>query len=90
MRTQVRALRHTDWSEQVRLGSNNTALVVVNSYWLWITDCEFSFLAGQGQRPAIILRGQSPSSSDGLTDQVYLVRMERINFAGGGVQCVLA
>lgn len=52
-------------------GSNNSALIVQNSFWVWITDSMFSFVpmihangttwnAHQGgQRPSIILRGDT-------------------------------
>lgn len=46
---------------------------------------------GWGQRPAVILRGQDKAtlptgSADYGVVQVYLVRMDRIIFSGGGVQ----
>ena len=84
----------------VRLGSNNAALVAVNSYWLSFSHCSFSFFPNtrangtatspdeQGQRPSVILRGETPSSTvaDTQTNTVYLVSFEHSVFSGGGVQ----
>lgn len=58
----------------VVLGSNNTALLVENSYWIWAEDCSFFFYPLYpypvspgtfpreywGQRPSVILRGNAP------------------------------
>jgi hypothetical protein len=56
-----------------RLGSNNSALVIENSFWVWAEDCSFYFLptyshngaaavaqSDFGQRPAVVIRGNTP------------------------------
>ena len=84
----------------VRLGSSNAALVIVNSYWITLLHCSFSFYpsarqngsattaAEQGQRPSVILRGETPrpGCADQQTNTVYLVHFEHSVFSGGGVQ----
>ena len=40
----------------VRLGSDNAALVIFNCFWLWFEKSSFQF---NGQLPAIVMRGQS-------------------------------
>ena len=66
-------------------GSNNTALVVENSFWIWIVDSSFAFLpmysppnepysparakdtdGSWGQRPSVIMRGNSPGKIFGM------------------------
>jgi hypothetical protein len=85
-------------------GSNNTALVVENSFWVWLVDSSFTFLpmygpatdppdpgrakdtdGSWGQRPSVIIRGNSPGKVFGI-DTVYLLHVERVVFAGGAVQ----
>eukprot|EP01044_Picomonas_judraskeda_P010438 COSAG03_NODE_1342_length_4292_cov_3.123242_5_plen_394_part_00 len=83
----------------VVLGSNNTALVVENTYWLWVEDCSFFFypLYGSvqfprsdwGQRPSVILRGTDMDGGKGGVNSVYLVYFSRVIFTGGGVQYIL-
>jgi hypothetical protein len=81
------------------LGSNNTALLVENSYWLWVEDSSFFFYPLYpypvapgtfpreywGQRPSVILRGNAPVYKDGIST-VYLVYFSRVIFEGGAVQ----
>jgi hypothetical protein len=81
----------------VVFGSNNSALVVVNSFWIWITDSMFTFVPSchnngsswnghqGGQRPAIILRGDTAGKHFGV-NTVYLFSVERSSFEGGGIQ----
>jgi hypothetical protein len=82
-------------------GSNNTALVIENSFWVWIVDSSFAFepMYGStpdaaraadkdgswGQRPSIIVRGNTPGKVFGI-DTTYLLHFERVVFAGGAVQ----
>ena len=84
----------------VRLGSNNAALVIVNSYWLWFSHCSFTFYPDyhangtttgpgeKGQRPSVILRGETPhpSTADSQTNTVYSLNFKHSVFSGGGVQ----
>ena len=84
----------------VRLGSNNAALVIVNSYWISFRHCSFTFYpdyrqngtttsgAEKGQRPSVIMRGETPlpGTGDSQTNTVYLVNFEHSVFSGGGVQ----
>ena len=84
----------------VILGSRNAPLVIVNSYWITLSHCSFQFYpdyrqdgtvtsaAEKGQRPSVILRGETPApgDSDQQTNTVYLVHFEHSVFSGGGVQ----
>ena len=65
----------------VMLGSLNAALVVDNSFWLWVERGSFSGPDASGQRPSVILRGRSEFSAP-LTPvhAVYQVRFERCVF----------
>ena len=86
----------------VVLGSNNTALVIENSFWIWAEDCSFYFypLYAAGP-PAYSLPpahendwGQRPSviirgnhpSLDQGISTVYLLHFDRIVISGGGFQ----
>ena len=82
----------------VVLHSNNTALLVENTYWLWVEDSSFSFYPihganhsvprdDTGQRPSVILRGNG-RKIDGRSPvtAVYLVYFRSVVFEGGGVQ----
>ena len=74
----------------VALHSNNTALLVVNTYWLWVEDSSFFFNLGAprqdyGQRPSVILRG-GPGLAPGSVNACYLVYFARVIFDGGAVQ----
>ena len=77
-------------------GSNNTGMVVENSYWIFAEDCSFAFIGpgggsgpgypyNSGQRPAVILRGNTKGRTQGITT-VYLLHFSRIVLSGGGVQ----
>jgi hypothetical protein len=80
----------------VVLGSNNTALVIENSFWVWAEDCSFYFYplyrdAGpspathdHGQRPSVIIRGNTPGHFG--INTVYLLHFGRIVVSGGGFQ----
>ena len=85
----------------VVLNSSNTALVVENTFWLWVEDSSFFFypLYGTcaatpptkcreywGQRPSVILRGTDSNIGGGGVNSVYLVYFARVIFEGGGVQ----
>jgi len=81
----------------VVLNSNNTALVIQNTYWVWVEDSSFFFypLYGSGeqfpreywgQRPSVILRGTNVNIGGGGVNSVYLVYFARTVFTGGGVQ----
>jgi hypothetical protein len=81
----------------VVLNSNNTALVIQNTYWVWVEDSSFFFypLYGSGeqfpheywgQRPSVILRGTDVNMGGGGVNSVYLVYFARTVFTGGGVQ----
>ena len=84
----------------VNLGSSNAALVIINSYWITLSHCSFTFYpdyrqngtvtspAEKGQRPSVILRGETPDKGcyDQQTNTVYLVHFEHSVFSGGGVQ----
>jgi hypothetical protein len=85
----------------VVLGSNNTALVVENSFWVWAEDSSFYFYpmyghgpppfnnpaagATWGQRPTVIIRGNHPGRTQGI-NTVYLLHFDRIVCSGGGFQ----
>lgn len=84
----------------VVLGSNNTAMVVENSFWLWFETTSFEFLyyssgcsrdnakdesACWGQRPVIVLRGSNAPGHFGVKS-VYLFVMKDSVISGGGVQ----
>jgi hypothetical protein len=78
------------------LGSNNTALVIENSFWIWAEDCSFYFYplyrdAGPaparsdwGQRPSVIIRGNTPGHFG--INTVYLLHFGRIVTSGGSFQ----
>jgi hypothetical protein len=81
-------------------GSNNTAMVVENTYWLWVEDSTFSFLPeydhtnylsgavpleDQGMRPSVILRG-SKDSYMAEVSVCYLLHFDRVTTAGGSFQ----
>lgn len=81
----------------VVLGSNNTALVIENSFWVWAEDCSFFFYPlyrdagaspdrhdGWGQRPSVIIRGNTPGHFG--INTVYLLHFGRITMSGGGFQ----
>ena len=76
----------------VAMGSNNTAVVIENSFWVWFDTAELAFFplydhAGTpldrktqwGQRPAVIVRGSSPGHKCALRDHVV----------GSSANCVL-
>ena len=78
-------------------GSNNTALVIENCYWIWVQDSTFDFLPvygpdgliprhSQGQRPSVILRGNANTIPPPEIDSCYLLRFERLTIAGGTFQ----
>ena len=80
------------------MGSNNTAVVIENSFWVWFDRAELAFLplydhTGKsldrktqwGQRPAVIVRGNSPGKTYGI-DTTYLLKFIDVVFAGGAVQ----
>ena len=83
----------------VVLGSNNAAMVVENSFWLWFETTSFEFLYYQsgcqltaaterpcwGQRPVVIVRGSNESYRFGIKD-VYLMVFKDTVISGGGVQ----
>jgi hypothetical protein len=80
----------------VVFGSNNTAVVIENSFWVWFNDCDLKFLPiydsvgasarpSWGQRPSVIVRGNSPGKNYGI-DTVYLLKFRDIVFSGGSVQ----
>ena len=82
----------------VALGSNNTAVVIENSFWIWFDKAELAFLplydhTGKaldrktqwGQRPAVIVRGNSHGQKYGI-DTTYLLKFKDVVFAGGAVQ----
>ena len=72
----------------VVLGSDNAALVVEDTFWLWAEDSSFIFspTVSAGQRPAVILRGTDKDGHDKSVNTVYLVLFSRVVIAGGGVQ----
>ena len=59
----------------VVLGSDNAALVVEDTFWLWAEDSSFimSPEVSQGQRPSVILRGTDVDGHNKSVDTVYLV-----------------
>eukprot|EP01046_Picozoa_sp_COSAG06_P003172 COSAG06_NODE_120_length_23106_cov_18.311862_14_plen_389_part_00 len=75
---------------------NTTALLVINTYWMWVEDSSFFFNIGEpsenfGQRPSVILRGigaltTASGAAPGSVNTVYLVFMTRVIFSGGAVQ----
>ena len=82
----------------VVLGSNNTALVIENSYWVWAEDSSFYFyplyargppaynnMHNWGQRPTVIIRGNTPGRVQAI-NTVYLLHFDRITCSGGGFQ----
>ena len=81
----------------VVFGSNNSALVVENSFWVSVEDSAFFFYpqylasgatpdpADRGQRPCIILRGSQHGVKYGV-NTVYLVSLNRIVLSGGQIQ----
>ena len=83
----------------VVLGSNNAAMVVENSFWLWFETTSFEFLYYQsgcqltaaterpcwGQRPVVIVRGSNETYKFGIKD-VYLMVFKDTVISGGGVQ----
>ena len=82
----------------VAMGSNNTAVVIENSFWVWFDVAELAFLplydhTGKtldrrtqwGQRPAVIVRGNTPGKTYGI-DTTYLLKFKDVVFAGGAVQ----
>jgi hypothetical protein len=84
----------------VVLGSNNTAMVVENSFWLWFETTSFEFLyynsgckrdntadeaACWGQRPVVVLRGSNAPGHFGVKS-VYLFVMKDTVISGGGIQ----
>jgi hypothetical protein len=81
----------------VVFGSNNTALVIENSFWVWAEDSSFFFYpayyangssvakSDYGQRPAVIIRGNGPGRKYGV-DTTYLLHFERITLSGGAFQ----
>ena len=72
----------------VVLDSDNAALVVEDTFWLWAEDSSFIFAphVSGGQRPPVILRGTDKDGHNKSVNTVYLVHFERIVLAGGGVQ----
>ena len=76
--------------------SNNTAMLVINTYWLWVEDSSFFFNIGVpseifGQRPSVILRGigelsTTSGAAPGGVNTVYLTYWTRVIFSGGAVQ----
>jgi len=69
---------------------NSTALLVINTYWMWVEDSSFFSNLGTpaanfGQRPSVILRGDSPVAPGGVT-ACYLLYFTRCIFSGGAVQ----
>ena len=81
----------------VVLGSMSAAMVVENSFWVSAEDTSFFFYptylangsapnpSDRGQRPSVILRGNTPGRRYGV-DTVYLVSFTRIVLSGGQVQ----
>ena len=81
----------------VVFGSNNTALVIENSFWVWAEDSSFFFYPAyyangssvaqpdRGQRPSVIIRGNGPGRKYGV-DTTYLLHFERITLSGGAFQ----
>ena len=82
----------------VVFGSNNTALVIENSFWVWAEDSSFFFYpqysgssggitpkANKGQRPSVIIRGNTAGRKFGI-DTTYLLHFDRIIVSGGGFQ----
>ena len=75
---------------------NNTALLVINTYWIWVEDSSFFFNIGEpsenfGQRPSVILRGigaltTASGAAPGSVNTVYLAFFTRVIFSGGAVQ----
>ena len=59
----------------VVLGSDNAALVVEDTFWLWAEDSSFivSPEISEGQRPSVILRGTDIDGHNKSVDTVYLV-----------------
>eukprot|EP01052_Picozoa_sp_SAG31_P026776 SAG31_NODE_2453_length_5662_cov_161.116442_4_plen_478_part_00 len=81
----------------VVLGSNNTALVIENAFWVWAEDCSFYFYPmyrddkiavdrhdGWGQRPSVIIRGNTPGHFG--INTVYLLHFGRCVLSGGAFQ----
>ena len=72
-------------------------MVISNSFWVWFEDCVFHFLPdfdstgarapaeSYGQRPSVILVGNHTTPFVGV-DTTYLIRFDRCDFSGGGVQ----
>lgn len=64
----------------VAMGSNNTALVIENSFWVWLEDADLEFMplystsppgaldrkTQWGQRPSVIVRGDEPGLVYGI------------------------
>jgi hypothetical protein len=82
----------------VAFGSNNTAVVVENSFWVWFDTADLAFLplydskgvsldrkTQWGQRPAVIVRGNKPGKTYGI-DTTYLLKFRDVVFLGGAVQ----
>ena len=84
----------------VVLGSNNTAVVIENSFWVWAEDCSFLFLfyrtysgapqittpaPDRGQRPSVIIWGTTAGRKFGI-DSTYLLHFDRVIVSGGGFQ----
>lgn len=81
----------------VVFGSNNTALVVENSFWISAEKSHFFFYPNyltngstpsphdRGQRPSIILRGNTPGQKYNV-DTVYLLSFREAVLSGGQIQ----
>ena len=84
------AITVTEWvSTAVDTTADHAALVVVNTYWLYITSCNFvgatppNYSArNTSTRPSVILRGEAGP----LCNSVYLVSITDTVFNMGGVQ----
>jgi hypothetical protein len=74
---------------------------IENAFWIWAEDSSFYFYpmyghgppafnnpgtgATWGQRPTVIIRGNTPGKTQGI-NTVYLLHFDRITCSGGGFQ----
>jgi hypothetical protein len=91
---QMSSLRNVAISARVYTGGmDNAAMVLEDSYWMWMDNCAFTNALppnivpyiNSSTRPSVIMRGIRPQGSLPIAED-YLIRFYRTIFSNGGVR----